>query len=126
MNIRVIISVFIAAGILAVTGCRRENRELKKDTVAIAGVMCRSLEAMKNLKMADPADSTAVEKLQKEYRKIQDEMAILYRDFNTKYRKDVAKKEFSREFRKYLNEAMLDCKSLSKEDRETFERKVDD
>jgi hypothetical protein len=124
MKIRIILFPLLIAGIFGISGCRSENKELKKDTKDIANVMCKSVEAMKNLKMADPDDSVQVEKLQLEYKKIQDEMTVLYRQFNTKYGEKVTTKEFSSEFRKYLNEAMLECKSLSKEDREAFEKGI--
>ena len=84
--------------------------------------MCKSLEAMENLKMADPADSLQVLKLQADYKKVETEMTILYQEFRTKYGEKVKSKEFNEEFRKYLNESMLDCKSLSKEDRAAFEK----
>ena len=122
MKIRVILYSILLAGIFGIPGCKGENKELKKDTKEIATVMCKSLEAMKNLKMADPADSLLVKKLQGEYKNIQKEMTIIYQKFKTKYGDKATTKEFSEEFRKYLSESILDCKSLSKEDRESFEK----
>jgi predicted nuclease with TOPRIM domain len=122
MKFRFIFYTILFAGIFGISGCKSENKELKKDTKDIADVMCKSMEAMKNLKMANPADSVQVKKLQAEYKNIQTEMTILYQEFKTKYGEKATTKEFNEEFRKYLSESMLDCKSLSKEDRETFEK----
>ena len=49
-------------------------------------------------------------------------MTGLYDGFRKKYEAKMSDKEFTKKFRRYLNEAMLDCKSLSKEDRANFER----
>lgn len=122
MKSRAIFYTILIAGILGIAGCKSEDKELKKDAKNIADVMCKSLEAMKSLKTVDPADSVLVNKLQAEYQNIQSEMTILYQEFKTKYGKKATTKEFNKEFRKYLNESMLDCKSLSKEDRENFEK----
>ena len=77
---------------------------------------------MRNLKSADPADSALVMKLQAEYDVVEAEMTVLYAGFRKKWGEKISDPEFSKKFRKYLNEAMLECKSLSKEDRENFER----
>ena len=122
MNIRVIIYSVLLAGILGIAGCKSENTALKNDAKIIAEAMCKNLEAMKNLKSADPADSVLVNRLRLEHQKIQAEMTMLYQKFRTKYGDKATTKEFNAEFRKYLDESMLDCKSLTKEERETFER----
>ena len=122
MKIRIILFSIFILGFFGISGCKSEYKELKKDTKDIADVMCKSLEAMKNLKMADPTDSLKVKKLQMDYQNIQTEMMILYQKFRTKYGNKTKSKEFNEVFRKYLNESMLDCKSLSKEDREAFEK----
>ena len=122
MKIRTIFSVVMLAGLVGIYGCNSEKKELKKEAGEIANVMCKSLEAMKNLKSADPADSARIDKLQAEYQVIQTEMADLYEKFRTKHGEKASSKEFNTEFRKYLSESMLDCKSLSKEDREAFEK----
>jgi hypothetical protein len=49
-------------------------------------------------------------------------MTLLNEKFRTKYSEKVNTDEFKRDFRKLLSESMLDCKSLSKEDREAFEK----
>jgi hypothetical protein len=124
MKIRIVFYSVLIAGILGISGCTSENKELKREAKKIAEVMCKSLDAMKSLKCADPADSLLVQKLQLEYKNVETEMTVLYQEFRTKYGDKVTSKQFNEEFRKYLNEAMLDCKSLSKEDRENFEKGV--
>jgi len=114
--------LIIIAGIIGISGCGDKDKELKADATDIANIMCRSIDAMKKLRGADPADSLMVKNLQMEYNIVQEEMTKVYQDFRTKYKEKVTTKEFSDQFRKYLNTAMLDCKSLSKEDREAFEK----
>ncbi len=117
-----ILYLILIAAILGFSGCSSENQELKNDAKNIAEAMCKSIEAMKNLQTADPADSVQIQRLQADYKKIEAEMTALNDEFRKKYVGNVNSKEFTDQFRKYLNEAMLDCKSLSKEDREAFEK----
>jgi len=124
MKIRTVLVTVLIAGILTISGCGSENRELKNEAKNIAAAMCKSIEAMKNLQTADPADSVKIRKLQDEYKKIESEMTTLNDAFRTKYAEKVSSKEFTDNFRKYLNVAMLDCKCLSKEDREIFEKGI--
>ena len=108
------------------TGCVKENKALKQEAVEIADIMCKSVEAMQVLQSTDPADSVKIHRAQSDYRKIQEEMATLYRNFHTKHGNQNDDKAFNNEFRKYLNEAMLGCKHLSEKDRAVFEKKVED
>jgi len=125
MRKHILLFAILVAGIIGIPGCASDNAELKRDAGEIAGVMCRSIEAMRNLKSTDPADSALVMKLQSEHDAVEAEMTALYADFRKKWGEKISDKQFGDEFRKYLNEAMLDCKSLSKEDRENFERGVE-
>jgi hypothetical protein len=122
MKIRVLCYLVLLMGLIGFAGCKNENTALKNEAKHIADVMCKSVEAMKNLRMADPADTLQVQKLQLEYEKVEAEMDAIYKEFRAKYSDKTDSKEFNEEFRKYLNESMLDCKSLSKEDRESFEK----
>jgi hypothetical protein len=122
MKTKIIVLMVFLVCMTGMTGCQRENKELKKDARNIAGVMCKSIEAMKNLRAADPADSLKISELRQEYEKVESEMRSLYDEFHKKYGKKTTSRDFGDSFRKYLNEAMLECKSLSKEDRENFER----
>lgn len=122
MKTRVIVILFLFSGIIGISGCGGENRELKKDAKKIAEAMCKNIDAMKNLQSVNPEDSNMVQKLQLEYKKVEAEITSLNEKFKTKYGDRTTSAEFKENFRKYLSEAMLDCKSLSKEDRESFEK----
>jgi hypothetical protein len=122
MKTSVILISFLIAGILGISGCKSENTALKNDASNIAGVMCKSIEAMKTLREADPSDSLLVKKLQSDYEAIEAEMTLLNENFRKKYSDRVNEDEFKSEFRKLLSESMLECKSLSKEDRAAFEK----
>ena len=114
--------LILSAVVMAFSSCNRENKELQKDAKNIAVAMCRNIETMQNLKTANPADSVKISQLRAKEKDAEVEMTILYQEFKTKYGDKVKTKEFSEEFRKYLSESMLDCKSLSKEDRDAFEK----
>jgi hypothetical protein len=122
MKTSVILISFLIAGILGISGCKSENTALKNDASNIASVMCKSIEAMKTLREADPSDSLLVKKLQSDYEAIEAEMTLLNENFRKKYSDRVNEDEFKSEFRKLLSESMLECKSLSKEDRAAFEK----
>ena len=87
--------------------------------------MCRNIESMNKLRNADPADSMMSQKLQIEAHDIQIEMTIVYQEFKKKYQEKLNDPDFNKQFGKYLREAMLDCKCLSKEDRAKFEQELD-
>ncbi|MDP1621862.1 MAG: hypothetical protein Q8M08_05945 [Bacteroidales bacterium] len=122
MKIRFIFYTLLLAGIVGISGCGGENKDLKKDAQAIAEAMCKNMEVMKNLRVADPEDSILVHNLQAEYKNVESEMTALYATFREKYKEKINSGEFNDEFRKLLNAAMLDCKGLSDEDREAFEK----
>lgn len=122
MKINVTLCLILIAGLIGISGCVSKDKELKKDAKEIAEVMCKTIEAMKKLKMVEPSDSQAVNKLQLEYENIQAEMATVYKAFNIKYGDKTRSDEFNEKFRKYLDKSMLDCKNLSKEDRKVFEK----
>jgi hypothetical protein len=109
-------SIFILAG------CG--NRELKKDAAKIGDVMCRNIEVMNKMKAANPLDTVNMEKLRKQAMELQNEMTGIYKEFGDKYREKTKDPKFNQEFNTELRKAMLDCPSLSKEDREMFEKEI--
>ena len=113
-----LLTIFVI--ILGISGCNRENTELKKEAKVIAEAMCRSIETMNKLGAADPSDTSLIIKLQSESKAIGEEMASQYEAFNKKFNKQSEEPGFKKEFSKYLREAMLECPHLSKEDRENF------
>jgi spermidine/putrescine-binding protein len=124
MKIRMILYCFLIVLVTGISGCGGGNRELKKDATVFADAMCRNMEAMQKLRATAPADTANIRKFQAERNRIDAEMTALYEAFRKKYGAKVEVPEFTKEYRKYLNEAMLECKFLSKEDRVIFERQV--
>ena len=116
----------IAIGaLLMLAGCGPKY-DLKDDTEKIGNAMCRSIEVMNQLKEANPGDSVLVMKLRQDASAIQSEMAVLYEEFNTKWGDKTKNEDFTKLFRKELRRVMLECKSLSAEDRENFMKEVEE
>ena len=124
MKIYIILFSLGVALAMGVSGCGGGNRELEADAKNFADAMCRNLETMQKLRGVNPADSIQVEKLQQERQKIDHEMSLLAGAFKKKYGEKANTPEFGREYRKYLSEAMLECKFLTSEDRANFEREL--
>lgn len=106
-------------------GCKTQF-DVQEDAKKIGDAMCRSLEVMNKLKSADPMDTLLVSTLSAEVTNIQTEMATLYEAFNVKWGEKTKKEEFTNAFKKELRKAMLDCKSLSAEDREVFLKEIEE
>jgi hypothetical protein len=123
-RIKVFNSLAVVLFVIIVAGCSSADSSLKEDTERIASVMCRSIEVMNKLKAANPEDSVQVRTLQAEEQKMQAEMDVEYREFRKKHEKELENPEFNKKFSKFLRKAMLDCKYLSAEDRENFEREI--
>lgn len=109
--------------LVALSGCGKKY-DLKEDAAKIGDAMCRSIDVMNQLKAANPEDTGLVMKLRNDESKIQSEMSVLYEDFNKKWGDKTKKEDFTKEFGRELRKAMLDCKSLSKEDRESFMKEI--
>jgi hypothetical protein len=107
------------------SSCGR-NKDLSKDIEPIADAMCRNIEIMNKLKTADPADSVNIQKLQADAQKLQIEMTVVYNEFKTKYKEKLNDDRFNKDFARELRKAMLNCPYLSKEDRENFEKEVEE
>jgi len=108
--------------VLLFSGCG--NRELKKDAARIGDAMCRNIEIMNRMKAANPADCTLMKNLRLQADQLENEMKVVYKDFNDKYGEKVKDQEFTKKFNRELRKAMLDCPSLSKKDRELFEQEL--
>ena len=107
-----------------ISGCS-ENKDLEKDTSQIADAMCRSIEIMNNLKAVNPEDTARTRDLQIKYQDLQNEMGTLYTDFRKKYANRMKELQFNKDFSKELRKAILNCRHLSKEDREKYEKEVE-
>ena len=106
--------------VLLFSGCG--NKGLKEDAIKIGDAMCRNIEIMNKLRAANPSDSANLEKLHSQQHQLQIEMTILYKEFGDKYKEKTKDQKFNKDFARELRKAMLDCPSLSKEDREQFEK----
>lgn len=115
-------SFFLLMFLFLLAGC--SGNDVKEDAKKIGDAMCRNIDVMHRLKMANPADEEQVAKLQEEINAINAEMEILYKEFNTRWGEKTKDKEFARSFRVELRKAMLECKSLSAEDREVFLKEI--
>ncbi|MEI6455217.1 MAG: hypothetical protein WCO93_02920 [bacterium] len=116
--------ILMTAVIFIFAGCGGVNKEIKQDARNIADAMCKNIEAMNKLKVANPADSVLVDELQMKAKQVQIEMTILYQEFKAKYKEQAKEEKFNKEFAKELRKAMLDCKALSEKEREQFEKEM--
>lgn len=124
MKYRNLFFLFFIAMTVVFSGCR--NQGLKEDAAKIGDVMCRNIEVLNKLKGADPADSSTLAKLQLQVQQVQAEMTTVYKEFGEKYRSKTKDPKFNKEFNRELRKAMLDCPSLSKKDRELFEKDLEE
>jgi len=124
MKIKIFLSGIIIALIFSISGCGDSDKELKKNAKDFADKVCRNIEIIQKLRATNPADSLSIQKLQEERQRVDSEMMVLSNEFKKKYGDKVKNPEFIKEYRKFLNESMLDCKFLSKEDRANFEREL--
>jgi len=115
-------SLFMGS-LLILSACGHKY-DLKDDAKKIGDAMCKSIEVMNKLKAANPADSEMVWKLRQDQKNNQIEMTILYQEFNAKWGDKTKKEDFTKAFGQELRKAMIDCKSLSKEDRENFMKEI--
>jgi hypothetical protein len=125
MKVRTVLFVLVTGSLFALSGCGSKY-DLKEDTAKISDAMCRSIDVMNQLKNANPDDSILVTKLRQDAGNIQSEMTLLYEEFNKKWGDKTKKEDFTKAFGKELRKAMLDCKSLSKEDRENFQKEIEE
>ena len=122
-NRNLFVPVIIGVVVL-LSGCG--NRELKKDAARIGDAMCRNIDILNKMRAASPIDSVTLKDLQAKSGQLQNEMTILYKDFNQKYGEKIKDQEFTKNFNRELRKAMLDCPSLSKKDRELFEQELNE
>jgi PBP1b-binding outer membrane lipoprotein LpoB len=114
-----------AVGIIAVfllSGCGG-NKELKETVQPIADQMCKFINIQNQLKTAVEAnDSVRIDSLSAIRHQVQIEMTVLNEEFNAKYKDKNNDEKFLKEYKKLMNEALLECPHLSKEDREMMEK----
>jgi ABC-type tungstate transport system permease subunit len=120
MNLKKLFLPLILGIVLLFSGCG--NHELKEDAAKIGDAMCRNIEIMNKMKAANPSDSATLIKLREQAHQLQIEMTIVYKEFGDKYGDKTKDPKFNKKFNRELRKAMLDCPSLSKQDREMFEK----
>ena len=124
MKIRNYFIYTIILGLMFFAGCK--NADLSKDVTGIGDAMCRNIDIMTKLRSANPVDTATINKLQLDAKKLQIEMTILYKEFKEKYKDKVNDNAFNKDFSRELRKTMLkNCTSLSKEDREQFEKDIE-
>jgi hypothetical protein len=115
---------FLLAVLVLLSGCG--NKGIKKDAEKIGDAMCRHIEVMSKLRIVDPNDTVATQKLQADGVKLQAEMQLLYKEFGEKYGDKTKDPDFSKKFSRELRKAMLNCPYLSKQDRAQFEKELNE
>ena len=100
------------------------KHELKEDAAKVGDAMCRNIEIMNKIKAANPEDTATLKNLRAQAHQLEIEMTIVYKEFGDKYGNKTKDPAFNKKFNIELRKAMLDCPSLSKEDREMFEKEI--
>lgn len=118
-------NLMISVIFLFILGCGSQDN-LKEDAKKIGDAMCRSLDVMNRLRSADPTDTALISKLSTELTNIQTEMATMYEAFNAKWGEKAKEEGFIKSFKKELHKTMVECKSLSEEDRATFLKELEE
>lgn len=111
--------------IILFNGCQKKDKELEKDVKSIGDLMCRSMEIMNKLTAANPSDTMMMQYLLKKNDDLQAEMNGVYSKFREKYADKLKDTTFYREFNAEVKKVLLDCKYLSKEDRENFLKEME-
>ena len=107
---------------LMLSGCGG-NKELKESVQPIADEMCKFIDIQNQLKMAvEMSDSARIDSLSDIRYKIQIEMTVLNEEFNAKYKDKNNDEKFLKEYKKLMNEALLECPHLSEQDRKMMEK----
>jgi hypothetical protein len=125
MKTNTLLSFVLIFGIFLFSGCHKKTKDFQKEVAQVGDAMCRSMEIMNKLKAVNPEDTATVQDLQKKSQEVQAEMGLLYSTFKEKYGSKLADPAFQKDFRTEIKKAMLNCKYLSKEDREKYEKEVD-
>jgi len=114
----------VTIGLVFLYSCSSDST-FKNDVERISQSMCRNIDVMNRLKATNPSDSATVKKLQADAHQVQVEMTGLYKEFETKYKDKMKDDKFNKNFARELRRSMLNCPSLSKKDREEFEKELE-
>jgi hypothetical protein len=125
MKINSILSLLLVALVVAFSGCSQKNKELKQDVANMADAMCKITGVMNKIRAADPNDSVAQTELRMEEKQYEIEMTVLNHEFQAKYKDKLQDKDFMKEYSSEFKKAILNCKNLSKEDRDRYSKEVE-
>ena len=121
MKFRAILTIILISGAFAFTGCKGDK--LKEDVAPMADAMCRFIDVQNKLKASiETNDTVSMQKYMAEQKQMQVEMTVLNEEFKKKYSDKINDQEFGKKFSKVMNEALLECPHLSKEDREMMKK----
>jgi hypothetical protein len=122
MNVKKLLYTAGFIAVILLSGCGG-NKELKEKVQPIADAMCKFIDIQNQLKTAVEAnDSVRIDSLTNIRHQIQIEMTVLNEEFNAKYADKNNDEKFLKEYKKLMNDALLECPHLSKEDREMMEK----
>jgi hypothetical protein len=128
MKIRTALSLLFFSGLLFLSGCGNKKEEFQRDIAGLGDVMCRIMEVSNKLlaaQSANPPDTRIIQELQMKNQSLEMEMKTLNAAFKQKYGKKMTEPDFKKDFRTEIKKAMLNCKYLSKEDREKYETEAE-
>ena len=120
------ICVILFFGILCFSGCRHEDKSFIKDVAALGDARCRFLEVSNKLLATAPQDVANFQELKSKLNDLDKEMTTLNAEFKSKYGKKMTDPGFIKDFKTEIRRSMLNCKFLSKEDREIFMKEVEE
>lgn len=117
MKIRTAFVALSVTAVIALASCG--NSQLKKDIEPLSDVMCRFIELENKLKASqDTADSATIANLMDARKQLTIEMSVLNKEFQDKYGDKIKDADFGKKFGKIMNDQLLECPHLSKEDRD--------
>lgn len=120
-------TILLALSLSFITSCSNSDAEFKKDVDSLADVYCRILEVSNNLLLAQTkqqTDNKTIETLMEKKKQLEEEQAKLNAEFRNKYEKRFKDPQFMKKVSNGINESMLNCKFLSKEDKEQYQKEI--
>ncbi len=122
MTLKSAVAVLLVAASFVLGGCSSREK-LKVEVQPIADAMCKFIDIQNQMKTAAEAgDSLAVDSLGRIRHQLQIEMTVLNQEFNKKFERKTQDEKWLRDYKKAMNEALLECPHLSAQDREMMEK----
>jgi hypothetical protein len=122
MTVRKVLIGVMIAGAMILAACKG-NEDLKEEVRPVADAMCKFIDVENQMKTAAKAsDSAAIDSLGKIRHEVQIEMTVLNQEFNKKFGDKFRDEKWIKNYKKAMNEALLECPHLSVQDREMMEK----